>query len=55
MKEKSLAKIWELDSVYFTKIKDDFKNAKTRLKDIKSKIENNDSKKDNKCNNLKKP
>jgi len=45
-KEKSLAKIGELDSVYFTKIKDDFKNAKTRLNDIKSKIENNDFKKD---------
>jgi len=45
-KEKALAKINELDSVYFTKIKDDFKNAKARLNDIKSKIENNNSRKD---------
>jgi len=45
-KEKALAKIHELDGVYFTKIKDDFKNAKARLNDIGSKIENDKSKKD---------
>jgi len=44
--EKALGKIHELDGVYFTKIKDDFKNAKARLNDIGSKIKNNNSKKD---------
>lgn len=45
-KKKTIAKINELDGVYFAKIKDDYKNARTRLNDITSKIENNSSKKD---------
>jgi len=44
-KEKALAKIYELDGVYFTKIKDDFKVAKAKLNDIQSKIINDISKK----------
>ncbi|MCH8003578.1 MAG: hypothetical protein IH934_03010 [Nanoarchaeota archaeon] len=45
-KEKALAKIYELDGVYFTKIKDDFKNAKKKISDLTYQIKNNNSKKD---------
>ena len=45
-KGKILAKIDELDGVYFTKVKDDFAIAKKRLNEIKSDIESDNSKKD---------
>tara|TARA_Y100000310_G_scaffold318878_1_gene373447 strand:- start:15457 stop:16710 length:1254 start_codon:yes stop_codon:yes gene_type:complete len=45
-KEKSLAKINDADSVYFTKMKDDFAIAKKKSNDIKSGIESNNSKKE---------
>ena len=45
-KGKTLAKIDELDSVYFTKVKDDFAITKKRLNEIKLEIETNNSKKD---------
>jgi len=45
-KEKALAKIHELDGVYFNKIKEDFKNAKQRSNDVKYEIENNKGKKE---------
>jgi chromosome segregation ATPase len=49
-KEKTLAKIGELDGVYFAKIKDDYNNAKKRLDDLKLEIENNKAK--NELNSL---
>jgi hypothetical protein len=45
-KEKALAKIGELDGVYFAKTKDDYNNAKKRLDDLKLEIENNKAKND---------
>jgi len=44
-KDKSIEKINEMDSVYLTKIKDDFINAGKRLNDLKAEIENSNSKK----------
>jgi len=44
-REKALVKIEELDHVYFTKIKDDFRIEKQKLNDIKYNIENNNSQK----------
>ena len=44
-KDKSIWKINEIDSVYLTKIKDDFINAGKRLNDLKAEIENNNSRK----------
>jgi len=44
-KEKTIAKINELDGVYLSKIKDDFGNTKKRLNDLKFGIETNNSKK----------
>ena len=53
---KALEKINELDSVYFTKIKDDFKNLKERLNALEQDIMNNNSKNEleSKNNELKK-
>lgn len=45
-KKKAIAKINELDGVYFAKTKDDYLNTKKSLSDITSEIENNISKKD---------
>src|SRR3989338_1864198 len=44
-KDKSIGKINEMDSVYLTKIKDDFINAKKRLNYLQAEIENNNSRK----------
>ncbi len=44
-KDKSIEKINEMDSVYLTKIKDDFINAGKRLNDLKAEIESSDSRK----------
>ena len=44
-KDKSIGKINEMDSVYLTKIKDDFINAKKRLNGLTAEIENNNSRK----------
>ena len=48
---KALEKINDLDSVYFTKIKDDFKNLKGRLNALEHDIKNNDSKNELESNN----
>lgn len=44
-KNKSIDKINEIDSVYLTKIKDDFITAGKRLNDLKAEIEKNNSRK----------
>ena len=44
-KDKSMGKINELDSVYLTKLKDDFINARKRLNDLKAEMENSNSRK----------
>ena len=44
-KDKSMGKINELDSVYLTKLKDDFINAGERLNGLKAEIENNNLRK----------
>ena len=44
-KDKSIEKINELDSVYFTKIRDDFINAGERLDGLTMEIENSNSRK----------
>lgn len=44
-KVKAIEKINELDGVYLSKIKDDFRNTKKRLNDVKYETENNNSKK----------
>ena len=44
-KDKSIGKINEMDSVYLTKIKDDFINAGKRLNDLTTEIENSNSRK----------
>ena len=48
---KALEKINDLDSVYFTKIKDDFKNLKGKLNSSENEIKNNDSKNELESNN----
>lgn len=45
-KKKAIAKINELDGVYFAKTKDDYLDTKKQLSDIDTEIENNSSKKD---------
>ena len=48
---KALEKINNLDSVYFTKMKDDFKNLKWKLNSFENGIKNNDSKNELESNN----
>lgn len=50
-RKKTLDKINELDSVYFAKMQDNFRNAKQRLNDTEHDVNNNESKKELESNN----